>query len=59
MLLRVHCCIGLVREFEPQELSNFSISASVLKLMIQRDFNLVTENEIQRVMESKAANLQR
>lgn len=37
----------------------FSISASVLKLMIQRDFNLVTENEIMRVMESKAANLQR
>ena len=50
---------SLVREFEPQELIDFSISASVLKLMIQRDFNLVTENEIQRVMESKAANLQR
>ncbi len=48
---------SLVREFEPQELIDFSISASVLKLMIQRDFNLVTENEIQRVMESKAANL--
>ena len=59
MLLRVHCCIVFVREFEPQELIDFSISASVLKLMIQRDFNLVTENEIQRVMESKAANLQR
>ena len=50
---------SLVREFEPQKLIDFSISASVLKLMIQRDFNLVTENEIQRVMEAKAANLQR
>ena len=39
---------SLVREFEPQELIDFSISASVLKLMIQRDFNLVTENEIQK-----------
>ena len=50
---------SLVRGFEPQKLIDFSISASVLKLMIQRDFNLVTENEIMRVMESKAANLQR
>ena len=45
---------SLVRGFEPQKLIDFSISASVLKLMIQRDFNLVTENEIMRVMESKS-----
>lgn len=38
---------------------DFSIAASVLKLMIQHDFNLVSEADILRVMKSGDVNLQR
>ena len=36
-----------------------SASASVMKLMIQYDFNIVTEEDILRVMKSSDTNLQR
>lgn len=43
----------------PQYTIDFSIAASVLKLMIQHDFNIVTEEDIIRVMKSNDVNLQR
>ena len=45
--------------YEPQELIDFSIAASVLKLMIQRDFNVVTEADVRGVMKAAGTNLQR
>ena len=45
--------------YEPQELIDFSIAASVLKLMIQRDFNMVTEADVRGVMKAAGTNLQR
>ena len=51
---------GLVlTELNPQYTIDFSIAASVLKLMIQHDFNIVTEEDIIRVMKSNDVNLQR
>ncbi len=50
---------ALVQAYDPQQLIDFSIAASVLKLMIQRDFNVVTENDILRVVKSGGTNLQR
>lgn len=50
---------GIVREFDPQKTIDFAISASVLKLMIQKDFNIVTEKDVLQVMKSKDTNLQR
>ena len=45
--------------FDPQKTIDFAISASVLKLMIQHDFNLVNEEDVFRVMKSGNTNLQR
>lgn len=50
---------GLVRGFDPQKTIDFSIAASVLKLMIQHDFNVVSEEDVLRVMKSRDTNLQR
>ena len=46
-------------QYAPQESIDFAIAASVLKLMIQRDFNLVTEAEVRKVMQAGSTNLQR
>lgn len=50
---------ALVQQFDPQKTIDFSIAASVLKLMIQKDLNLVSEAEVLRVMKSQGTNLQR
>ena len=49
----------LKKKENPQYTIDFSIAASVLKLMIQHDFNIVTEEDIIRVMKSNDINLQR
>lgn len=46
---------GLVSKLEPQETIDFAIAASVLKLSISGDLNLVTEAEIRAAM-SKGSN---
>ena len=48
---------GLVHQFSPQKLIDFSITASVMKLMIQHDFNLVSEEEILRIMKTGETNV--
>ena len=48
----------LKKKENPQYTIDFSIAASVLKLMIQHDFNIVTEEDIIRVMKSNDINLQ-
>lgn len=50
---------ALVKEFSPQKLIDFSIAASIMKLMIQHDFNVVSEEEIFKIMKSKEVNLSR
>ena len=50
---------SLAREFTPQMTIDFSIAASVLKLMIQHDFNVVNEADILKIMKSHDTNLQR
>lgn len=50
---------SMIHDFDPQKTIDFSISASVLKLMIQRDFNVVTENDVMKIMKSKNTNLSR
>ncbi len=50
---------ALVNQFPAQKLIDFSITASVIKLMIQHDFNVVTEDEILKIMKSKEVNLSR
>lgn len=50
---------GLIHQYDPQRLIDFAIAGSVLKLMIQHDFNLVTEADIERVMRQRDTNLQR
>src|SRR5699024_6607807 len=52
----LHC---LAHGFSPQKTIDFSITASVLKLMIQHDFNVVNESDILKVMKSHDTNLQR
>ena len=49
----------LKKKENPQYTIDFSIAASALKLMIQHDFNIVTEEDIIRVMKSNDINLQR
>lgn len=41
---------GLVHHFDPQETIDFAIAASVLKLSVSGDLNLVTEAEIRAAM---------
>ena len=41
---------GFLNDFDPQEQVNYAIAASVLKLTISGDLNLVTEAEIRNVM---------
>ena len=48
---------GLVHQFSPQKLSDFSTTASVMKLMIQHDFNLLSEDEILRIMKTGETNV--
>lgn len=50
---------GLVNGFDPQKTVDFAISASVLKLMIQHDFNIVTEDDVLKIMNSKSTNVSR
>ena len=50
---------ALVKEFSPQKLIDFSIAASIMKLMIQHDFNVVSEEEIFKIMKLKEVNLSR
>jgi len=50
---------GLVNGFTPQKMIDFAIAGSVMKLMIQHDFNVVNEAEILRIMKSNDTNLQR
>ena len=42
---------GFINKFEPQECIDFAIAASVLKLSISGDYNLVTEAEIRGAMQ--------
>ena len=42
---------GMLNKLEPQESIEFAIAASVLKLSISGDYNLVTESEIRGAME--------
>lgn len=49
----------LLKKEQPQRTIDFSIAASVLKLMIQHDFNIVSEADILHVMKSNDVNLQR
>lgn len=48
-----HC---LLRGYGPQETAEFSIAASVLKLMVAGDLNLVTEPEVRAVMGKKSGS---
>lgn len=50
---------GLINGFDPQKIVDFAISASVLKLMIQYDFNVVTQEAVFKIMNSKNTNLSR
>lgn len=50
---------ALVHDFSPQKLIDFSITASVMKLMIQHDFNVADEADILRIMKSGDTNLRR
>lgn len=55
MLLAVSaCCVvlrtGILHQFDAQESIDFAIAASVLKLTISGDVNLVQESEIRGVM---------
>ena len=50
---------ALANHFSPQKLIDFSITASVMKLMVQHDFNVVSEEEIFKIMKSKDVNLSR
>ena len=50
---------GLINGFDPQKIVDFAISASVLKLMIQHDFNVVTQEDVFKIMNSKNTNLSR
>lgn len=50
---------SLAQGFSPQKTIDFSIAASVLKLMIQHDFNVVNEGDILKIMKSHDTNLQR
>ena len=50
---------SLARGFDPQKTIDFSITASVLKLMIQHDFNVANEGDILKVMKTHNTNLQR
>lgn len=50
---------GLAREFPPQKLIDFAIAGSVMKLLIQHDFNVVTEADILRIMKTSDTNLSR
>lgn len=50
---------ALANHFSPQKLIDFSITASVMKLMVQHDFNVVSEEEIFKIMKSKDINLSR
>lgn len=50
---------ALAKKLSPQKLIDFSIAASVMKLMIQHDFNVVSEEEIFKIMKSKEVNLSR
>ena len=49
----------LLKKEQPQRTIDFSIAASILKLMIQHDFNIVSEADILHVMKSNDVNLQR
>ena len=48
-----------LHDFAPQRIIDFAISASVLKLMIQHDANVVSEKEIEQIMKQGGTNLQR
>ena len=50
---------GIVQGFDPQKTIDFAITASVLKLMIQKDFNVISEKDVLQVMKAKDTNLQR
>lgn len=50
---------GLINGFDPQKIVDFAISASVLKLMIQHNFNVVTQEAVFKIMNSKSTNLSR
>lgn len=50
---------GLINGFDSQKTVDFAISASVLKLMIQHDFNVVTQEDVFKIMNSKDTNLSR
>ena len=41
------------------QFSNVERVSSVLKLMIQHDFNVVTEDDVFKIMNSKSTNLSR
>ena len=50
---------GIIQGFDPQKTIDFAITASVLKLMIQKDFNVISEKDVLQVMKAKDTNLQR
>lgn len=50
---------GIGSDFDAQKTIDFAITASVLKLMIQHDFNIVSEAEVLRLMKKGGVNVQR
>ncbi|UJF15968.1 sugar kinase [Jeotgalibaca sp. MA1X17-3] len=46
---------GLIHQFEPQKNVDYAIAASVLKLTISGDSNLVKDEEIQSIMENQGS----
>lgn len=50
---------AIVKGFDPQKTIDFAITASVMKLMIQHDFNVVDEKEVLRIMKTNDTNLRR
>ncbi len=50
---------GLAGGYPPQRLIDFAIAGSVMKLMLQHDFNLVSEEELVRVMKSGETAMRR
>ena len=46
---------GLIHQFDPQQNLDYAIAASVLKLTISGDSNLVKDEEIQSIMENQGS----
>lgn len=45
---------GFIEDFNPQKMIDYAISASVLKLTISGDLNLVTDKDINAIMNTSS-----